>query len=139
MGKLTDIAKNVVGVEGEYTSINDLMKLYPGGVTINGVHQRDGKLLKAVPCFTFAEDANKYFYAVAGDLAKIYASWLENSGGSIVELNKNLGTENVKVTMEKVRTNNGNTYLKVKVLGSVENPQYEAVDPETGEILEAPF
>ena len=146
MGKLANIARNVVGVGGEYISLNDLIANYPEGVTVNGVSIRDnGK--GEVTCFTFAEDPNKYAYAVSGDLKIIFEAWLNDAEGSIEELNNDLQAENVKLKIQKVRTKKGNTYTKAWVVGVFEKDNLdieedsEVVDEETGEVLTeiAPF
>lgn len=147
MGKLANIARNVVGVGGEYISLNDLIANYPDGVTVNGVSIRDtGK--GEVTCFTFAEDANKYAYAVSGDLKIIFGAWLDDAGGSIEELNNALQYERIKLKIQKVRTKKGNTYTKAWVVGviekdavDVEEESAEIVDAETGEVFseDAPF
>ncbi len=146
MGKLASIARNVVGVGGEYISLNDLIANYPDGVTVNGVSIRDTNKGK-VTCFTFAEDANKYAYAVSGDLKIIFEAWLNDAEGSIEELNNDLQAENVKLKIQKVRTKKGNTYTKAWVVGVVERDNVdieedsEVVDEETGEVFTeiAPF
>ena len=146
MGKLANIARNVVGVGGEYISLNDLIANYPEGVTVSGVSIRDTGKGK-VTCFTFAEDPNKYAYAVSGDLKIIFESWLEDAGG-IEELNDELQYECIKLKIQKVRTKKGNTYTKAWVVSvtdkdkiEVEEDSAEVVDGETGEILTdiAPF
>jgi hypothetical protein len=141
MGKLANIARNVVGVGGEYISLNDLIANYPDGVTVNGVSIR--KTSKGdVPCFTFAEDSNKYAYAVSGDLAVIWEAWLNDADGSIEELNNALQVENVKIKIQKKRTKKGNTYTKAWVVGTIEKERIEVdedsteiVDEETGEVI----
>lgn len=147
MGKLANIARNVVGAGGEYIPLNDLIAEYPEGVTVNGVSIRDNGKGEVI-CFTFAEDANKYAYAVAGDLAIIFNAWLNDADGSIEELNNDLQYENIKLKIQKVRTKKGNTYTKAWVVGTVEKDRVDAdedsteiVDEETGEIeeMDVPF
>lgn len=136
MGKLANIARNVVGVGGEYISLNDLIANYPEGVTVSGVSIRDTDKGE-VTCFTFTEAPDKYAYAVSGDLKIIFESWLEDSGG-VEELNNELQYECIKLKIQKVRTKKGNTYTKAWVVGVTEKPHVEEgelVDNETGEIL----
>lgn len=147
MGKLANIARNVLGAGGEYISLDNLIAKYPDGVTINGAFIRAYEDSQ-IPCFTFAEDANKYFYAVSGDVARLYDNWFNNCDQSIDELAENLRYENVKVKMEKIKTKKGKTYTKAWVLDVIEKPRIEyddtsveRIDSETGEILseDAPF
>ena len=141
MGKLANIARNVVGVGGEYISLNDLIANYPEGVTVNGVSIRDtGK--GEVPCFTFTEDSTRYAYMVSGDLALIFESWRNFCNGDIDELNNALQFENVRIRIWKTRTKKGNTYTKAQIIGEIERPRVEVsdnsnerVDPETGELI----
>lgn len=147
MGKLANIARNVLGAGGEYISLNQIIEKYPEGVTINGAFIRAYED-RQIPCFTFVEDANKYFYAVSGDVARLYDNWLNNCDNSIDELADSLRYENIKIKIEKKRTKSGKTYTKAWVLDIIEKPRVEVddeladnVDPETGEILseDAPF
>lgn len=146
MGKLAIVARNVLGAGGEYISLNDLIANYSEGVTINGVFIRKTED-RQIPCFTFAEEANKYFYAVSGDIAGLYEGWL-NACGSVDELAENLRYENIKIKIEKKRTKAGKTYTKAWVVGAIEKPRVEVddssteiVNHETGEILgdDVPF
>ena len=141
MGKLANIARNVLGAGGEYISLNDIINKYPEGITINGSFIRSYED-RQIPCFTFAEDANKYFYAVSGDVARLYENWFNNCDCSIDELAENLRYENVKIKIEKKRTKSGKTYTKAWVIEVIEKPHIEEsvenVDPDTGEILTNP-
>lgn len=141
MGRLANIANNVLGAGGEYLPLNDLIADYPEGVTVNGAF-----IIKTdkgdKPCFTFAENANKHFYAVAGDLAHLFEAWLSNCNEDINELNEDLHAENIKIKIQKKRTKSGNTYTKAWVVGVIEKPRTdmdensnEIIDPETGEVI----
>lgn len=136
LNKLTNILKNIVGDGGEYLALNDLIANYPEGVTINGVSLRDGKEIKNVPCFTFAEDSTKYFYAVSGDLHKIYTAWMNACGNNIETLNEALNGEFVKVVISKTKTKSNKTYVKVRYIETILASEYSRIDAETGEIKE---
>ncbi|MBQ7705398.1 MAG: hypothetical protein IJT73_08245 [Selenomonadaceae bacterium] len=140
MGKLSNIARNVLGAGGEYISLDSIIATYPEGVTINGAFVRKTQNGDK-PCFTFAEDANKYFYAVSGDIAALYERWLGGCDNSIDELNDCLRYENIKIKIQKKRTKAGKTYTKAWIVDTIEKPRDEEVpefvDEETGEI--APF
>lgn len=129
MGKLANIAQNILGADGEYISLDSLIANYPEGVTINGAHIRH-KETGDFPCFTFAEDSTKYFYAVSGDLAGLFKGWLAGCEGSLVDLNDELQHENIKLKIQKVRTKGGKTYTKAWVVGTVENPRVEVEEPD---------
>lgn len=148
MGKLANIARNVLGAGGEYISLDNIIKKYPEGLTINGAFIRAYEDGNKIPCFTFVEDANKYFYAISGDVARLYDNWLNNCDNSIDELAESLRYENVKIKIEKKRTKSNKTYTKAWVIDVIENPRVEVeagsaenIDPETGEILseDVPF
>lgn len=143
MGKLSNIARNTLGAGGEYISLNDIISTYPAGVTINGafIRKYDDR---SIPCFTFAEDINKYFYAVSGDVARLFENWLAACDNSVDELNEDLQYENIKIRIEKKKTKSGKTYTKAWIIGAVEKPRVEDEDeaagqvgPETGEIFTA--
>ena len=147
MGKLANIARNILGAGGEYISLDSIIEHYPDGVTINGAfiftYENTQK-----PCFTFAEDAGKHFYAVSGDVGRLFDNWFSNCDKNIDELVENLRYENIKIKIAKVKTKNGKTYTKAYVIDVIEKPRLEVdddtgeqVDAETGEIISdiAPF
>ena len=136
MGKLSDTARNVLGAGGEYISLNDIIADYEDGVTINGVFIRTQNE-NEIPCFTFAEEPNKYFYAVSGDVARLFEAWFNFCNEDINELNEALHTENVKIKIQKRRTKSGKTYTKAWVVGVVEKQsiENEIVNTETGEVI----
>ena len=139
MGKLANIARNVVGVGGEYIPLNDLIANFPDGVTISGVSIRDTAKGK-ITCFTFAEAPDKYAYAVSGDLKIIFESWLEDAG-SVEELNNEISHESIKLKIQKVKTKKGNTYTKAWVVSVTDKDKIddeesaEFVDADTGEVF----
>lgn len=188
MGKLLNIARNTLGAGGEYISLDDIIRTYPAGVTINNafkINPKKGDKIThfflreylengqvkckgeypptddknnvipvqpdancKIPCFTFEEDAEKFFWAVSGDLAKLFDKMLNSYGNSIEELAESLQYENIKLRIWRIKPNSGNRYTKATVVGSVEKPRVEyeeevaeKVDAETGEILNgnAPF
>lgn len=134
MGRHTEIAKNVAGLSGEYLSIDAVIATYPEGVTVNGVSLRAVKDGESLPCLTFTEDSTKYFYAVSGDLGKIYAAWMREYEGNVDVLNEELGLEHLKLKLEKIRTKTNKTYVKVRFIGTERVQLYEQVDTDTGEV-----
>lgn len=137
MGKLSNIARNISGLGGTYISLNDLIAEYPEGVTVNGAFITDNQQKACLIC---TEAPDKYFYAEAGDLKKIFAGWLNACNGSIDELNETLNGENVKLKIFKKNIGGGKTYTKACVVTETEFVAAE-IDTETGEILTetAPF
>ena len=127
MSKLAEVAKSVVGINGEYIALDKIIATYPEGILVNGAFVTP----QGIPCLTYAEDKDKYFYAVSGDLSKVTSAWLDLCE-DVAELNKNLSVENIKIRLYKTKTKKGNTYVKVDILGSV-----KAVDAETGEIIQS--
>ena len=133
---LFESAKKTVG--GKYISVNDIIKKYPDGVTVNGIASRMGKDKKEYYTLTFAEDETAFFPASSGDLNKIVTFWLEK--GSIDEINEALSVENIKIRIEKITQKNGNPYVKVLLLGKVPvkifvDENGAKIDSETGEVL----
>lgn len=138
MGKLSEVALNILGAGGEYISLNDIIADYSSGITINGAFLRQ-TADKEFPCFTFAEDSNKYFYAVAGDIARLFDSWLSTCNDDINELNEALRLENIKIKIQKVKTKSGKTYTKAWVIDVIEVQLVEEVTPEDAQNYVAPF
>lgn len=152
MGKLSDIARNISGFGGVYIKVDEVIANYPDGVTVTGafiIAKKDKKTdkVKISGCFIYAEAPDKYFYAEAGDLKKIFDGWLQECNGNIDQLNEKLNYENIKLKIFKKPIGDGKTYVKAIVVGVVEKPHIETdddiperVDPETGEVFEdAPF
>ena len=147
MGKLSNIARNISGFGGVYINLNDLIAEHPDGVTITGaftIGKKDKKTdeVKISGCFIYAEAPDKFFYAEAGDLKKIFDGWLNDCNGNIDELNEQLGYENVKLKIFKKPIGGGKTYTKALVVNVIEKPHIETdeaavehIDPETGEFL----
>jgi len=117
MNELKALAKKRAA-SGDYISINELIKKYPDGVTVNGLFLKKTRGGEAV-CFKFVEDPDKYFYATGGDLKLTAEDWLDycESLGEAkpveITASEMLEKEPVKLKIEKIRTKNGNTYTKV--------------------------
>ena len=153
MGKLANIARNVLGAGGEYISLNDIIQKYPDGVTVNGAFIREYKdketeKVTQTPCFTFAEETGKYFYAVSGDIGRLFDNLFNDHDKNIYELAENLRYENLKIKIAKVKTKSGKTYVKAWLIDTIEKPRFEVdddtgeqINTETGEIISdiAPF
>lgn len=143
MGKLANIAKNISGFGGVAIKINDLIAEYPDGVTVNGAFlMHINKTNSDVPGFIFAEAPDKFFYAEAGDLKKLFDAWLSACNNNIEELNEQLGYEQVILKIFKKNIGGGKTYTKAVTTGTVEKPRNtetatdnEKVDEDTGEVL----
>lgn len=142
MGRLANIARNVVGAGGENMSLDKIIAKYPEGVTVNGAFQYVNKQGVVKTCFTFEEEPNHHAYAESGNLAIIFGAWLKEFG-SVEALNENLQVEQVKVKILKVpKKSSSGTYVKAWVVGVVEKPvpkvseePTEKIDMETGEVI----
>ena len=94
----------------EKIKLDDLIRQYPDGVTINGFEMCSGKK-GDFPVFAMLE-APKYFSG-GGDLRLLSDKWLATAEGDITLINESLAQKPVKVKIWKVQTNSGNTYTKV--------------------------
>lgn len=135
MSKLSDIARNAVGNGGvtsglEKIKIDELIRLYPDGVSITGVDiiSYEGSRF---PSFAFAEDTTKCF---TGGMALIQMAdaWIDEYDGDMQAINDDLRAEPVRIRMEKTTTKNKRTYTRVTIL-----PSEPTCDPQTGEIMGA--
>lgn len=112
---LAKIAREAVG-NGEYLSIDDLIAKYPEGVTVNGAFQVNikGKIL---PALTFEENPRQHFYAVAGDLGKIFESWVDYFCGDESKVVEYLKKNPVKLKIWRVPSSVGKkAYTKAAVV-----------------------
>ena len=110
---LIGIAKKVVSANS-YLSIDNVIKDYPKGITLNGLAERISRDGKVFYTFTFVENPAAYISASAGDLAKLVTSWLKD--GSVKEVDEALKHDNIKIKIEKIKLRNGNPYTKVTAL-----------------------
>lgn len=120
MGKLANIARNISGSGGVYIGVKEIITDYPDGVTITGAFLLTYKG-EQKGCFTFAEAPDKFFYAEAGDLKKIFYAWLRGCDGSIDALNDELNNEHVKLKIHRKNIGGGKTYTKAIVIESEED------------------
>lgn len=93
----------------EKITLNDLIKKYPDGVTVNGFDYYG-----PYPVLFFAEDKNKFFHASSGDLKKITDAMLEDYEGDLGAINEDLAAFSPKVRIRKVKTTANNDYVKVE-------------------------
>jgi len=125
MSRLKDLAKKSVTANNimagrEKISVDDIIMLYPNGISINSVNMvtyfdKTTREDKSYPVFGFSEDNGKFFSGGVA-LKRIVDNWLEQCGGDIAVINEELQAENVKIKMEKVKTNSNRTFVKVEIL-----------------------
>ena len=112
---LAKIAREAVG-NGEYLSIDDLIAKYPKGVTVNGAFQVNIKG-KHLPALTFEENPRQHFYAVAGDLGKIWQGWVDYFCGDESKVVESLKKNPVKLKIWRVPSSAGKkAYTKAAVV-----------------------
>lgn len=122
MSKLSNVAKKILGGGGvtgglEKIKLDDLIKQYPGGVSVTGfdiVNYNGGYF----PTFTFKENPNQYFSGGKA-LRELVEGWCEACDGDIGEANAQLMAEPVKLKMTKIKTKTGRDFTKVE---TVEKP-----------------
>ena len=105
---------------GEYMKVDDIIARYPDGICISGLTTRDGKDKKDVPCFTFAEEPNKFFYASTKQLKELFDDFIDEAG-DIATANADLAKEYLKIKMWRGRSKKtGNNFLGVERIGTVQ-------------------
>lgn len=125
MSRLKDLAKKSVTANNimagkEKISVDDIIMLYPNGISINAVNMvtyfdKTTREDKSYPVFSFSEDNGKFFSGGVA-LKRIVDNWVEQYGGDMAAINEDLQAENVKIKMEKVKTNSNRTFVKVEIL-----------------------
>lgn len=117
MGFLRDRAKKLTSqseliAKREKMSMDDIIKVYPDGVSINAfdiISTKEG----ICPAFTFKEDDTKFFFGglILNDIVN---DWLKD--GSIEEINKMLADEPVVMKFERRKSQAGKNYTAVEVI-----------------------
>ena len=98
----------------DYKPLDDIIKEYPNGVTINGCFAMKDQNDKIKPALKFAEDPERYFYGSSGDLGKLFDRWTEYCGGDESKVNQFLAEKPQYIRIYKVKMKNGNgKYVKV--------------------------
>ena len=119
MGRFTEKAKAKVSgsfiTNGrEKIDTPDLIRMYPKGITINGVDfLKDGKGGE-FSAFTFEEDDEKFFFG-GQILTDIANDWFDGYE-SAEDLSNDLANEPVKVKLSTKKSKNGREYTAVEVL-----------------------
>lgn len=118
MSKLGDIAKSVTArgaLSGkERLAMEELIRKYPEGVTVNGFYKLASQFGEDYFAFTFAEDESKYFSGTTA-LNEIGLKWLE-ACESAESVNRELEDSPLKLVMERVKTKQGKPFTKVTVV-----------------------
>lgn len=102
----------------EKVALDEIIKAYPEGVTINGVRYIDEEHSQygAFWLFSYEEDAAKCFTA-GGDLRKVAEEWLFMYEDDIGALNEDLKASPVKFKLSKKKMKNGGRYTSAELVG----------------------
>ena len=92
-------------------SIDEIIRQYPEGVTVNGFAIFAGKDGRDYAVFTIAEEAR--YFSGGGDVAKLADDLVARSQGDIGAINDYLERKPRKLKIWKTRTQTGKTYTKV--------------------------
>lgn len=119
MGRLKNLAKSATAMNAimdgrEKISVDDIIKFYPNGLTLNRVAMINKPDGNDYPAFTYVEDDTKFFTGGTA-LTKIVNSWLADLG-DIETVNSELTAEPVKVKLTKIKTRNGHNFVKADIV-----------------------
>ena len=119
MGRFTEMAKSKVSgsfiTKGrEKIDTPDLIRMYPNGITINGVDFLKYGTGGEFSAFTFEEDDEIFFFG-GQILTEIATDWFSGYE-SVEDLNNDLTKEPVKVKLSTKKSKNGREYTAVEVL-----------------------
>lgn len=99
----------------EKLRLDDLIRQYPGGVTITGFGLCEDDNGNEYASFTFAEDDSKYSTG-AGDILKAANVMIGKYGGSISDANDALQANPIHAQIFKVKTKTKKTYTRLQVI-----------------------
>ena len=119
MGRLKNLAKSATAMNAimdgrEKISVDDIIKFYPNGLTLNCVAMINNPDGNDYPAFTYIEDDTKFFTGGTA-LTKIVSSWLADLG-DIETVNSELTAEPVKVKLTKIKTRSGRNFVKADIV-----------------------
>lgn len=146
MSKIGNIAKKVVGMQT--VKIDDVIAQYGGVVTINGLSYATYKGTQ-IPVFSFIEGEGTAFWGGCKKLRELAQALEEEFDGDLRAINEEFRHTGVKVKLSPLtKTNGGNPYRPVSIIGEVDftqvtelddadEPEGE-IDAETGEVVQ-PF
>ena len=141
MSKIGNIAKKVVGMQT--VKIDDIIAKFGGTVTINGLSYATYKGDR-VPVFSFVEGEGTAFWGGCKKLRELADALTEEYDGDLAAINEDFRHTGVKIKLSPIiKTNGGNPFRPVAIIGEVELQTVNADEPdfdaETGEIVTEPF
>lgn len=137
MSKLANIAQKVVGMQT--IKIDDVIAQFGGIVTINGLSFATYKGDR-IPVFSFVEGEGMAFWGGCKKLREL-ATALEEEYGDLRAINDDFRRTGLKIKLSPLtKTNGGNPYRPVSIIGEVDLTDTEVadepeVDSETGEVI----
>ena len=142
MSKIGNIAKKVVGMQT--VKIDDIIAQFGGTVTINGLSYATYKGDR-VPVFSFVEGEGMAFWGGCKKLRELADALVEAYDGNLMAINEDFRHTGVKIKLSPLtKTNGGNPYRPVAIIGEVELTNVDEseiepeIDDETGEV-KTPF
>lgn len=141
MSKLGNIAKKVVGMQT--VKIDDIIEQFGGVVTVNGLSFATYKGDR-VPVFSFVEGEGMAFWGGCKKLRELADALTEEYDGNLQAINDDFRHTGIKLKLSPIiKTNGGNPFRPVAIIGEVELQTVNADEPdfdaETGEIVTEPF
>lgn len=115
----------------EKLRLDDLIRQYPGGVTITGFGLCEDDNGNEYASFTFAEDDSKYSTG-AGDILKAANFIFSKYGGCISDANEALQANPIHAQIFKIKTKK--TYTKLQVIRSDKNASSQQADAASADI-----
>lgn len=139
MSKIGNIARKVVGMQT--VKIDDIIAKFGGTVTVNGLSYATYKGDR-VPVFSFVEGEGMAFWGGCKKLRELAQALEEEYDGDLRAINDDFRHTGVKIKLSPiVKTNGGNPFRPVAIIGEVEletvdDTDEPEVDNETGEVIE---
>ena len=115
---------------GTYISVEEAMKKYPLGITVNGVkfvETPNGSYY----AFMFDEAEGVHMPAQSGDLGKLVKGWLAQ--GTLEEINEWFEKNKFHIVFDKITTKNKRPYVKILTYSV---PQYDTIIDENGKVID---
>ena len=104
----------------QYMKIDDIIAAYPDGIHLSGVFTRTNQDGKEAPCFKFAEEPERFFYASTQMLQKMYSDIIDDAEGNILSANEQLSQTYIHIRMERGKSKStGNPFLFVYIIAEV--------------------
>ena len=121
---LKEIASKTIGL---YTTVDEVMKKFPLGITINGIQRHKNDKDEFYYTATFEEALGYFMPMSAGDLKKLVDAWLAQ--GTLEEINEWFKKKKFHLLFTKIKHGAGKSYVKVL---KYEVPEYDVIIDENG-------